>query len=72
MARNTMLIRTHNETTLWYIANANDKKMVGLNIIRHIVTNITCLDHGVHATFMEEGIVYPFDRIHIDNGKIHL
>ena len=69
-ARNTMLERTHNTITPWYIVRADDKKRTRLNLIRHVMSRVDCPEKDEHAAKPDKKVIFPYNKAHLRSGAI--
>jgi len=69
-ARNEMLRRTHNAITPWYVVRADNKKKARVNIIRHLMSLVDCMEKDKRIAVANPDVVFEFDEIHLENGGI--
>lgn len=70
LARDAMLSKTHSLAAPWSIGCANNKKVTRLNIIRDILNRIEYEGKKPKLTVPDREIVFNFDPIHLQSGKI--
>jgi polyphosphate kinase len=69
-ARNAMFARTSTPLTPWYVVRADDKHAAHLNLIRHLLSKLDYDGKDKRLTVPDPEIVFAYDELYLDNGKI--
>ncbi|MFT3930491.1 MAG: polyphosphate kinase 2 [Spongiibacteraceae bacterium] len=69
-ARDAMFERTHNPITPWFVVRANDKNVARINVLKHILAQVSCPDADKKLARPDNGIVFEYDPVHAAAGLI--
>ncbi len=68
-ARNEMLTRTHTREAPWWVVRTDDKREARLNVIRHLLTQISGHNGGGKNDTPDDKVVFPFGPERLPNNK---
>jgi polyphosphate kinase 2 len=69
-ARNEMFLRTHSPLSPWYVVRAGDKHEARLNIIRHLLSQLSYKGKSKRLVRPDPEIVFAYDALYLENGMI--
>jgi polyphosphate kinase 2 len=69
-ARDDMLRRTHSAHAPWYIVRANDKRATRLNLIRHLLAQLTYRDKERRLLAYDPALVFEFSEARLRDGSM--
>lgn len=69
-ARDAMFERTHNPITPWYVVRANNKAMARINMLKHLLSQISCAKIDKKLVRPDNSIVFEYDAAHAAAGLI--
>ena len=69
-ARDAMLRRTSTPHTAWHIVRANQKHRARLNLIRHLLSNLSYRGKQRELLRVDADIVFAFEEAHLHDGSI--
>jgi polyphosphate kinase 2 len=67
-ARNEMFARTSSPLVPWVVVRADDKRSARLNVIRDILSRLTCPETDKHLAVPNPEVVFPYDEAHARAG----
>ena len=70
LARDKMLAHTHNLTSPWTIAHADDKQLARINIIKDLLSRLDYADKDERLVLPDKRVVIPFDISFIEEGRL--
>jgi hypothetical protein len=65
-----MLARTSSPLSPWIIVRADDKHSVHLNVIRDLLSRVSCPDADKHLALPDRKIVFPYDEADAEPGLL--
>ena len=63
-ARDRMLTKTSSPLSPWIIVRADDKHSTHLNVIRDLLSRVSCPDADKHFAVPDRSVVFPYDKTH--------
>ena len=69
-ARDVMFARTSSALSPWIVVRANDKRRARLNVIRDVLSRLTCPETDKHLAVPDLDIVFPYDETHQEAGLL--
>jgi polyphosphate kinase 2 len=69
-ARNEMFLRTHSPLSPWFVVRAGDKHEARLNIIRHLLSQLSYKGKSKRLVRPDPEIVFAYDALYLENGMI--
>ena len=69
-ARNEMLLRTHTATTPWVVVHTDNKHQARINILRDLLGRLNYKDKDKKLALPDPEVVFPFDAVCIENGRL--
>lgn len=69
-ARDQMLTRTHTAATPWVIVHTDDKHQARLNILRDLLERLPYKDRDKNLTPVDPGVIFPFDTLCLQDGRL--
>ena len=65
-----MFRRTHRPYSPWTVVRADNKRLARIEIIRHLLTRTEYEDKSRSVGPVDPSIVFTYDDVHLENGKI--
>ena len=69
-ARDLMLARTSTPLSPWLVVRADDKHLAHLNVIRDLLSRVTCPKAYKHLAVPDPSVVFPYDEAHARAGLL--
>jgi polyphosphate kinase 2 (PPK2 family) len=69
-ARDVMFARTSSPLSPWIVVRADDKRRARLNVIRDVLSRLTCPETDKHLATPDLDIVFPYDEAHQEAGLL--
>lgn len=69
-ARDLMLARTSTPLSPWLVVRADDKHLAHLNVIRDLLSRVTCPKADKHLAVPDPSVVFPYDEAHAGAGLL--
>jgi len=69
-ARNEMFARTHHGSAPWHIVRANEKRVARLNVIMHLLGQISYPRKENESTLPNPNVVFPYQKAYVESGMI--
>jgi polyphosphate kinase 2 len=69
-ARNEMFARTHSPLSPWFVVRADDKHAARLNVIRHLLSQLSYEGKSKRVVRPDPEIVFAYDELYLENGMI--
>ena len=70
LARNEMLVRSHNTTAPWTIVRANDKYLTRLNVIKDLLSRLNYEDKDERMVLPDPRVILTYDATYLENGVL--
>ena len=70
LARNEMLVRSHNTTAPWTIVRANDKYLTRLNVIKDLLNRLNYEDKDERMVLPDPRVILTYDATYLENGVL--
>ncbi len=70
LARNEMLVRSHNTTAPWTIVRANDKYLTRLNVIKDLLSRLNYEDKDERMVLPDPRVILTYDATYLKNGVL--
>jgi polyphosphate kinase 2 len=70
LARDKMLVHTHNLITPWIIVHADDKKLARLNVIKDVLSRLDYTGRDEHLILPDPKVVTQFEAAFIEEGVL--
>jgi polyphosphate kinase 2 len=69
-ARDQMLARTSTPLSPWIVVRADDKRDARLNVIRDLISRLTCPETNKHLATPDPNVTFPYDEAHVKAGLL--